>query len=72
MTVGQSGSARFRDAPPKAAAMVEALRGLGYTTETALADWWITAFPPGREGSLSISIGLDWIAGSRLPMMGAV
>ncbi|WP_199398921.1 ATP-binding protein [Stenotrophomonas pictorum] len=38
MTVGQSGSARFRDAPPKAAAMVEALRGLGYTTETALAD----------------------------------
>lgn len=27
-----------RNAPPKAAAMVEALRGLGYTTETALAD----------------------------------
>lgn len=30
--------ASYRNAPPKAAAMVEALRGLGYTTETALAD----------------------------------
>ncbi|WP_080650166.1 ATP-binding protein [Dickeya zeae] len=29
---------KFRNVPPKAAAMVEALRGLGYTTETALAD----------------------------------
>lgn len=29
---------RFRNAPPKAAAMVEALRGLGYSTATALAD----------------------------------
>ena len=29
---------RSRNAPPKAAAMVEALRGLGYTTATALAD----------------------------------
>lgn len=29
---------KIRNAPPKAAAMVEALRGLGYTTTTALAD----------------------------------
>lgn len=29
---------RFRHAPPRAAAMVEALRGLGYSTATALAD----------------------------------
>jgi hypothetical protein len=31
-------SQKIRSAPPKAAAMVEALRGLGYTTATALAD----------------------------------
>jgi hypothetical protein len=30
--------ANSRHAPPKAAAMIEALRGLGYTTATALAD----------------------------------
>lgn len=29
---------RFRHAPPKAAAMIEALRGIGYSTATALAD----------------------------------
>ena len=29
---------KSRNAPPKASAMVEALRGLGYTTQTALAD----------------------------------
>jgi hypothetical protein len=28
----------FRHAPPRASAMIEALRGLGYTTPTALAD----------------------------------
>lgn len=28
----------FRHAPPRASAMIEALRGLGYTTATALAD----------------------------------
>ena len=33
-----SASRASRNAPPKAAAMVEALRGLGYTTATALAD----------------------------------
>ena len=27
-----------RHAPPKASAMIESLRGLGYTTATALAD----------------------------------
>lgn len=28
----------MRHAPPRAAAMIEALRGLGYNTATALAD----------------------------------
>lgn len=28
----------FRDAPPRAAALIESLRGLGYTLPTALAD----------------------------------
>lgn len=28
----------YRDAPPRASAMIEALRGLGYSTATALAD----------------------------------
>ena len=31
-------SAQYRDAPPRAGAMLEALRGLGYSTATALAD----------------------------------
>ena len=31
-------SARYRNAPPRARAMIEALRGLGYSTATALAD----------------------------------
>ena len=29
---------RYRHAPPRAGAMIEALRGLGYSTATALAD----------------------------------
>ena len=29
---------KSRPAPPKATAMIEALRGLGYSTATALAD----------------------------------
>ena len=31
-------SLKSRSAPPRASAMIEALRGLGYTTSTALAD----------------------------------
>ena len=31
-------SAKYRHAPPKATAMIEALRGLGYSTATAIAD----------------------------------
>jgi hypothetical protein len=31
-------SARFRDAPPRAGAMLESLRGLGYSPATAMAD----------------------------------
>ncbi len=31
-------SARYRNAPPRAGAMIEALRGLGYSPATALAD----------------------------------
>lgn len=33
-----TGSGRMRHAPPRAGAMIEALRGLGYSTATALAD----------------------------------
>lgn len=40
-----------RHAPPKAGAMIEALRGLGYSTETALADIIDN----------SITAGADWI-----------
>lgn len=39
LVVSELGQARgMRSAPPRASALVEALRGLGYSTETALAD----------------------------------
>src|SRR5690554_6134612 len=38
MTVITTKTPRFREAPPKAGAMIEALRGIGYNTATALAD----------------------------------
>lgn len=46
-----------RNAPPKAAAMVEALRGLGYTTETALADLIDNSISAGAK---RIEIKFHW------------
>ena len=38
MTTTMNGFSRMRHAPPKATALIESLRGLGYSTATALAD----------------------------------
>lgn len=46
-----------RNAPPKAAAMVEALRGLGYTTETALADLIDNSISAGAQ---QVDIRFHW------------
>ena len=45
--------ARSRAAPPRASAMIEALRGLGYSTGTALADIVDNSIS-ARAGSVSI------------------
>lgn len=52
--------AGFRNAPPRAGAMVEALRGLGYTTETALADLIDNSITAGAK---TVEIDFHW-AGS--------
>lgn len=49
---------RSRNAPPKASAMVEALRGLGYSTATALADIVDNSI---AAGATDISIKFSWI-----------
>ena len=43
-------SARYRNAPPRAGAMIEALRGLGYSTATALADLVDNSIAAGAGG----------------------
>jgi hypothetical protein len=48
---------KTRNAPPKAAAMVEALRGLGYTTATALADLIDNSI---SAGSSKVEIEFHW------------
>lgn len=48
---------KSRSAPPKAAAMVEALRGLGYTTETALADLIDNSISAGAK---RIGVEFNW------------
>lgn len=50
----------FRNAPPIAAAMVESLRGLGYTTATAIADIVDNSISAGAG---SIDIRFDWVEG---------
>jgi hypothetical protein len=50
----------WRDAPPRADAMIESLRGLGYTSATALADIIDNSITAGAE---RIDVGLEW-AGS--------
>ncbi len=49
--------ANSRHAPPKAAAMIEALRGLGYTTATALADIIDNSIAAGADG---VDIEFSW------------
>lgn len=48
---------KSRIAPPKAAAMLEALRGLGYSTAAALADIVDNSISAGAN---EIRIGFDW------------
>lgn len=47
----------FRHAPPKASAMIEALRGLGYSTATAIADIIDNSVSAGAR---IIDIGFRW------------
>lgn len=49
--------AHSRPAPPKAAAMLEALRGLGYTTATALADIIDNSIAAGAD---SVDVLFSW------------
>jgi hypothetical protein len=49
--------AHSRHAPPKAAAMIEALRGLGYTTATALADIIDNSIAAGAD---KVDIQFSW------------
>lgn len=48
---------KSRQAPPRAAAMVEALRGLGYNTQTALADLIDNSIAAGAR---HVSLRFDW------------
>ena len=52
---------KTRDAPPRARAMLESLRGLGYSTAAALADVIDNSISAGAR---SIAISLDWSSGS--------
>lgn len=54
-------SERTRSAPPRAGAMLEALRGLGYTTASALADVIDNGISAGAS---NIHVRFDW-AGER-------
>lgn len=55
---------KSRNAPPKASAMVEALRGLGYNTQTALADIIDNSV---AAGATEVKIEFAWSqAGSRI------
>lgn len=46
-----------RSAPPRASAMIESLRGLGYTTPTALADIIDNSI---SAGATLVSVGFEW------------
>lgn len=48
---------KFRHAPPRAAAMMEALRGLGYSTATALADIIDNSIAAGAK---AVDLTFDW------------
>lgn len=48
---------KFRYAPPRAVAMIEALRGLGYSTATALADIIDNSIAAGAR---TVDLTFDW------------
>lgn len=48
---------RYRHAPPRASAMLEALRGLGYNPATALADIVDNSI---AAGATTVAIGFSW------------
>lgn len=54
------GAWKTRSAPPRASGTIEALRGLGYTTETALADLVDNSIAAGAK---SASIDFHWLGG---------
>ena len=50
-------SQRTRNAPPHAGAMLESLRGLGYTTSTAIADIIDNSL---SAGATTVSVHFEW------------
>lgn len=48
---------RTRNAPPRASSMIEALRGLGYTTAAALADIVDNSV---SAGAMEVRVSFDW------------
>ncbi|EJP78016.1 TPA: ATP-binding protein [Stenotrophomonas maltophilia] len=57
MQQNNKGRPQGRNAPPRADAMVEALRGLGYTTATALADLVDNSISAGAG---QVEVGFNW------------
>lgn len=53
----QTEGPKFRHAPPRAGAMIEALRGLGYSTATALADIIDNSIAAGAK---NVDLRFDW------------
>lgn len=53
--------ANFRNAPPRAGAMLESLRGLGYTTAAALADIVDNSI---SAGATAVRIDFNWNSAS--------
>lgn len=63
----QTSVSQFREAPPKAGAMIEALRGIGYNTATAIADIVDNSI---AAGSQKIEINFIWQGiGSRVELL---
>lgn len=52
----------IRNVPPKASSMLEALRGLGYSTADALADIVDNSISAGAS---EVRINFSWEGGSR-------
>ena len=48
---------KARHAPPRASAMIESLRGLGYSASTAIADLIDNCISAGEEGGCPVPVG---------------